>query len=230
MTDGFTGFMPETLEFLGELGDNNNREWFTANRDRYEAHYLTPAMQFVAAMESVAAVLTPPHRAVAKVNGSIRRINRDVRFSKDKSPYDPRIHLVFWTGDHPNRSPAIHLVLQADRLGYGAGQWAFDAGQIEQYRQAISKPTPRKAFIAALSRSEAIGCERGEAELKKVPKGYEPDAGWADNLRYKTIVSRTQTHLAVPDELFSPQAISYCASLFTEMAPLNGWINKHITV
>jgi uncharacterized protein (TIGR02453 family) len=225
----FSGFKPEIFAFLRDLEQNNNREWFAEYRDRYENDYLAPAMDFVNAMYEAAAALTPPHKAVAKINGSVRRINRDVRFSKDKSPYNARLHLVFWTGDHPNRSPAIHLILDPESIGFGAGQWAFSADQIDQYRNAISKPASRKGLSQAVERANAVGCEMGLPELKKIPKGFDESADWSSLLRHKSIVCRTFSRVQAPDEMFTPHAASYFTNLFAELAPLNAWINKCIS-
>ena len=226
---GFSGFKPETFAFLRDLEQNNNREWFADNRNRYENDYLGLAFDFVSAMYEATAALNPPHKAVAKINGSVRRINRDVRFSKDKSPYNARLHLVFWTGSHPNRSPAIHLILDPESIGFGAGQWALSVEQIDQYRNAVSKPASRKAFLQAVERAKAVGCEMVPPELKKVPRGFEENADWSNLLRHKSIVCRTFSRIQPPDEMFTPQAVPYFANLFEELAPLNVWINKYIS-
>ena len=226
---GFSGFKPEVFAYLRDLEQNNNREWFVENRDRYDNEYLAPAMEFVNAMYDAAAALHPSHKAVAKINGSVRRINRDVRFSRDKSPYNARLHLVFWTGDHPNRSSAIHLIFDPESIGFGAGQWAFSADQIEQYRNAISNPASRKGFLQSVERANAVGCEMGPAELKKIPKGFEENADWSSLLKHKSIVCRTYSRIPAPDEMFSPQAVSYFANLFEELSPLNAWINRYIS-
>ncbi len=224
----FEGFGFETIKFLVDLNRNNNKEWFADNRKRYEQFYLVPAMNYVNAMEEVVQKLSPPHQASAKINGSVRRINRDVRFSKDKSPYQPRIHLVFWTGTHPNRSSAIHLVIHPNGIGYGAGQWVFEPGQIDQMRQAISRSAPRKSLEAALAMAEAAGCTMAAPELKNVPAGFEKDVEWADLYKRKSLVARTMDNVATPKALSNGDAVAWSAELFEKLAPLNHWINTHI--
>lgn len=228
MSNSFTGFSRDTFSFLGDLKDNNNKQWFDENRDRYEDVLKRPALDFINAMEEVVEGLPLPHKAVAKVNGSLRRINRDVRFSKDKSPYNSDLHMVFWTGDHPNRSSAIHLVLHPDGIGYGAGQWAFSAEQIDQYRRQVSKPAIRDELIDALAIAAKTGCEMGEPELKKIPREFEADGEWQDFLKRKSLVTRTYSRVDTPSAMFSPDAISWSAKLFEKLAPLNGWINQYV--
>ena len=226
---GFSGFKPDIFAFLHDLEQNNNREWFAENRDRYEIDYLAPAMDFVNAMYEATAALHPSHKAVAKINGSVRRINRDVRFSKDKSPYNARLHLVFWIGDHPNRSAAIHLILDPESIGIGAGQWALNAEQIDQYRIAVSNPASQKGFLKAVERANVVGCEMVPPELKKIPRGFEENADWSSLLRHKSIVCRTFSRIKVPDEMFTSQAVPYFTNLFEKLAPVNAWINKYIS-
>ena len=127
----------ETFAFLAELAANNNKPWFDANRDRYEELYLRPAQAFVQSWEARLRHLTPTLKAEPRINGSIRRIHRDTRFSTTNQPYHPRIHLVFWAGDHPQRSPAIHLVVYPDKLAMGAGQWSLTKAELSQYYDAV---------------------------------------------------------------------------------------------
>ena len=84
----FRGFGDETFRFLAELTEHNEKAWFDANRSRYEAHYLQPALAFIETLgPRLAAELPDDVRFEARINGSLFRINRDIRFSKDKTPY-----------------------------------------------------------------------------------------------------------------------------------------------
>ena len=103
MANQFAGFELETFAFLRDLTLHNDRDWFTANRARYEEHYLAPALGFIEAVgPRLAAELPGDVRFEARVNGSLFRINRDVRFSRDKTPYKNHIDMWFWTGRLPS--------------------------------------------------------------------------------------------------------------------------------
>ena len=130
-------FTSKTFQYLKDLEANNEKDWFEANRDRYEGDWKDAALDFIADISGRMAALDPPLQAAPKLNGSLRRINRDVRFSKDKSPYAPRLHIVFWTGGHPNRSPGMHFVLSPDGVGYGAGQWGIEPAALSVFRKRI---------------------------------------------------------------------------------------------
>lgn len=226
---GFDGFPKQTVSFLKNLKKNNNKEWFEENRADYKTYYVDAALGFIEAMLPVAESLDPPHRGAAKQNGSLRRVNRDVRFSKDKTPYNPRIHMIFWTGDHPNRSAGIHLVMGPEGFGYGAGHWAFEGDALDRYRSAVLDTGKRKALEAALSKAEAVGCELDDPPLKNVPRGFDKDAAGAEMLRYKGIVARTMNDKSGHDpRLFTAECADYCAELMWAMAPLNKWVRSEV--
>jgi uncharacterized protein (TIGR02453 family) len=218
--------MPATVcGFLRDLAANNQRDWFEANRKRYESEWLEPAKAYVEAMASFMQTLDPPHKAQAKVNGSIRRINRDVRFSKDKRPYDPRLHLVFWTGDHPNRSPGIHLVLHPDRLGLGAGHWAMSPDELTRYRHAVCEQASGQALLDITNRCAQQGFLLGEETLKRVPSGFDADDERASLLKRKSLVVRTGEVVIDPkricDQTFMGEALG-------ELAAINRWLVGHV--
>ena len=81
----FEGFSPKAIKFLRDLDKNNNRDWFEKHRADWEEHVMGPAREFVLAMAERLDKFDPVIEATPKVNGSIRRINRDIRFSKETS-------------------------------------------------------------------------------------------------------------------------------------------------
>src|ERR1700681_2431213 len=124
----FDGFRLELLEFLRNLGDNNNREWFLAHRQDYAQYLLEPAREFVLAMGECLPRLGEDIHAEPKVRGSIFAINRDIRFSNDKRPYKTYLDLWFWQGDGPSRErPGYFFRLMPESLVLGAGMHAFSA-------------------------------------------------------------------------------------------------------
>ena len=90
----FGGFPRELIDYLTELGKNNNREWFEAHRGDYECHLLEPAREFVNVMGECLKALGADIHAEPRVRGSIFAINRDIRFSKNKTPY--KTYLDLW--------------------------------------------------------------------------------------------------------------------------------------
>lgn len=224
----FQGFSKESVAYLQELRANNSKVWFEANRGDYDTLYLQPALDLISTIAPVAEALDPPHKAVAKVNKSLRRVNRDTRFSKDKTPYNTSIHIVFWTGDHPNRSAGTHLLLAHDRFGYGAGHWAFEGEGLERYRAAVSDTDARADLQTALEAAHTVGCVIGEPALKKVPRGYDGEGAAADLLRRKGIVAMTRHQEGFDERIFGPDAVPYLTDILQALAPLNRWIHRTV--
>lgn len=224
----FTGFPSGTVPFLKALASNNDRGWFEANRKDYEKFYVRPALALIETMAPVAASLKPPHKAQPRLNGSLRRIHRDTRFSKDKTPYHSHIHIVFWTGEHPNRSAGIHLVLADDHFGYGAGHWSFDAGGLRRYRDAVLDTQKRTALEDARDAAAAIGCSLGDPELARVPRGFAAEGAAVEWLRRKGIVARTRDGKGHDRRLFTAEATDYLAGILRALAPINRWIRDHV--
>lgn len=225
----FSGFPKGTVTFLRELKANNSKDWFQAHRSDYDNYYVAPALGLIETLAPIAAKLNPPLQAVAKTNGSLRRIHRDVRFSKDKTPYNTHLHLVFWAGGHPNRSSGIHLVMGHDGFGYGAGHWAFEPAVLERYRAAVLDAKKRAKLEKALAGAEEIGCTLDEPPLKNVPRGFDKEAPGAEYLRYKGIVARTQDGRREFDpRLFTAGCVGYCTELMNAMVPLVRWIREEV--
>ena len=210
----------DTFSYLDDLAQNNSKDWFEANRDRYEAQWKAPALAFIEAVSADMAALDPALKASAKINGSLRRINRDVRFSKNKSPYNASMHLVFWTGEHPNRSPGMHFVLYAGGIGFGAGQWGLQPAQLQTWRDLVVDRVEGPKVIEALDTAAAVGTRLGEPELARLPKGYQAEGRAAELLRYKSVVSRTYDGLHPVDHLTGAGATDLVMEMTRAHLPL----------
>ncbi len=219
------GFSKETLAFLGDLEKNNAKDWFDANRHRYEASWKFAAFDFISDIAADMARLTPPLKAEARLNGSLRRINRDVRFSKDKSPYNARLHMIFWAGAHPNRSPGMHIVLQPDGVGYGAGLFGIDPKALSYIRNRILNNSDGDALLSAIESAASVGCTMGEPELARLPKGYDATGARANLLRRKSFVARTYSDPAPKDVILGDDARKWVLQTTKALMPLIRWLN-----
>ena len=224
----FPGFPKELVSFLKDLAANNDKDWFAANRSVYDETYVAPALAFIEALSPHLAKLSPPLQAVPKLNGSLRRIHRDVRFSKDKRPYNPRMHLVFWTGDHPNRAPAMHFVIAHDHLGFGSGQWGFDSDALKRYRNAVADGANAQALQQAINTACADGTYTlGDPALARVPKGFDAEALHAGLLRHKGVVVKGE-RASHPAVLFSPEIIDWTLQQIELTMPLHRWLVENV--
>ena len=137
MSDSFGGFPREGSDFLRDVATNNNKPWFEANRRRYDEGLLGPGRLFVSAMGMALSEFAPGIHADPRVSGSIFRIHRDIRFSRDKRPYKTHFDLWFWQGDRHSRDcPGYFLRLTPDRVPLGAGRYAFDKATLEAFSRS----------------------------------------------------------------------------------------------
>lgn len=226
MAVNFDGFNAKTFSFLTDLAANNSKDWFDANRSRYEDCWKNPALDLINAFLEPMAMFDPPLKAEARINGSLRRINRDVRFSKDKSPYNARLHIIFWAGAHPNRSPGFHLVLEPTGIGYGAGVFGLDTNALATYRQRILDPTDRATLLNAIKSAERTGSSFGEPELKNLPRRFEASGDWEHLLRRKSFVCRTFGTPTKPDWLHSHEFTENVMGIARAHMPLIKWLSQ----
>lgn len=218
---GYEGLPRETFEFLRGLEANNDKAWFEAHRADYERFWLAAGLDLVAALSEQAAGMGL--LAVPKLNGSLRRIHRDVRFSKDKSPYQPWLHLILSTGPAFNKVPGVHIVLTSRGLGYGAGQYGLEPDALEAMRGRMCEEGERARLMAALAAAQAVGSRLDPPELARVPKGHAA-AEWDHLLRRKSLIVRTQEDFAPPDWLFSGAAVEGLAGIVRAHLPVLDWL------
>ena len=132
-------FGPELFLFLRDLRANNDREWFAANRDRYEEQLLEPALAFIDSFASRLAKISPHFRADARPSGgSLFRIYRDTRFSKDKSPYKTNVGIHFRHERAKDAyAPGYYLHIGPGEAFAGGGIWHPDTAGATRIRGAI---------------------------------------------------------------------------------------------
>lgn len=189
----FDGFPKDTLKFLRQLKKNNNREWFNEQKPRYEKSVLFPAMDLVNAMAGPIEKISPCFTAVAKRSGgSIMRIYRDVRFSKNKSPYKTNvgIHFRHMQGKDVH-APGFYFHISPEEIFFGAGIWCPPNPELNKIRSLIDddqerwKKTIRNKTIKA-------NFERTGTTLKRPPRGYSEEHPFIADLKLKDHILVTQ--------------------------------------
>lgn len=158
-----------------------------------------------------------------KINGALRRINRDVRFSKDKSPYAPMMHIVLSPVGAPDRHTGFHLVLHPERVGFGAGQYGLSPKALASFRERVTDPADRARLLGAVETAKAVGSDWDEPDLKRLPKGFEAAPDWEHLLRRKSVILRGETR-GLPDWLSTPRSLAEIERLSSAHLPLLGWL------
>jgi uncharacterized protein (TIGR02453 family) len=219
----FEGFSKETVRFLAGLRAHNEKAWFDAHRADYEACYLAPAQAFVEALEPRLRKIEPDVKAEPRVNGSIMRVNRDIRFSKDKSPYKDHMDLWFWTGDRKGwDSSGFFFRLTPDRLLLGAGMHGFQPPALARYREAVLDPKHGAALARVVAALRKAGYDVGTEAYKKVPSGVAADHPRAALLKHSGLHAGWEGKH--PRELGTPKFVDFVSACFKAIAPIHRWL------
>lgn len=220
----FSGFSRETIGFLLGLTANNEKAWFDENRAVYERAWVEPAKAFVEAIGPKLKQLAPNLGYAAKLNGSLRRINRDTRFSKDKTPYKTHLDLWFWTGEVADWSPGFWFRLNCKALMLGAGMYVFEPPLLAKYRKAVVDPKMGAALEKIIAAADAKGLFVGGETYKRVPKGFAPDHPRARLLKHSALYVGTEEK--IPKELTGPKFVDYCVARYRLALPVQQWLVK----
>jgi uncharacterized protein (TIGR02453 family) len=139
MADSFEGFPADLFKFLRSLKRNNEREWFNTNKQRYKDSIVAPMSEFIAAMDGRLAKVSDCFIADPRPNGgSMFRIYRDVRFSKDKSPYKEHVACHFrHIGGRDAHTLGFYVHLEPDNVFFGGGMYNPANPTLRQIRTAI---------------------------------------------------------------------------------------------
>jgi uncharacterized protein (TIGR02453 family) len=203
----FDGFRPAAFAWFAGLEADNTKEWFGAHRGTYEAEVREP---LTALLEELAG--DAPVR--------LARPNRDVRFSKDKSPYKTRCY-----GTIDGR---LYAELSRDGLFAGTGYYGMDAGQLARYRAAVDDDASGRTLVDIVSTLETDGIETFGAVLKTAPRGFTTDHPRAELLRHKLLIAGARV---VPDAsggLGRDAALDHLRDTWTACAPLLAWLDEHV--
>jgi uncharacterized protein (TIGR02453 family) len=183
-------FSGETFQFLSSLAANNNREWFGENKPRYEDTVCSPALRFIDDIAVELAAISPHFLAIPKkVGGSLMRIYRDTRFSKDKRPYKSNIgiHFRHEVGKDVH-APGFYLHIAPGECFVGVGIWRPDSTALGKIRDAIVEDAD--SWHAA--RDDKVFNKRFRLSgdrLTNPPRGYAGDHPLIEDLKWKDFIA-----------------------------------------
>ncbi len=203
----FSGWPEEALDFYDGLAADNSRSYWTRHKAVYERAVLRPMTELA---EELAAEFGEP---------KIFRPYRDLRFSRDKSPY--QTHIAAAVGD------TCYVQLSAAGLAAGAGMWQMDREQLARYRAAVADGGPGaelEQVIADLEKADIT--IHGHGVLKSAPRGYPADHPRVALLRYKGLTAWKQW--PVEPWLETAAAKDHVVWFFRTTAPLRSWLTAHV--
>ena len=220
----FDGFKEDALKFLDEIKENNTKVWFENNRHRWEDLILEPNKAYVEEMGEHLIALAPFIRAEPKVSGSLFRIYRDTRFSKDKTPIKTKIGIMFWQGTaHRMQCPCFYMQYKVKEVFVATGIRVFKTDLLKQYREFIKEEKNAKVLHNILEDLKEKGITIGEPHYKRVPAGFDKDSPYAYLSQYNGLfVYKTFK----PNKTFlSKKIINYNFKFYDSTIELFNWLD-----
>ncbi|MDH3266139.1 MAG: DUF2461 domain-containing protein [Gammaproteobacteria bacterium] len=224
----YANFQPATLTFLKQLSANNNREWFKANKDRYDEQVLDVALRFIHSMQDPLHDMAPHFVAQAtRVGGSLMRVYRDTRFGKNKLPYKTNIGIQFRHEQAKNvHSPGYYVHIDTEQVFVGVGMWRPEADPLRRIRERIAtKPAEWQRAVGDKKFSRQF--ELGGETLVRPPRGFDKHHELIDDIKRKSFIAvRTMP----PDACLSPQFQRKVESSFKSAEPFMRFLCKSVGV
>ena len=226
---GFSGFRPSALGFFRQLKRNNTRPWFESHREIYEREVKGPLQALVEEMDVALARVAP--EIVGDPQRSIFRIHRDIRFSKDKSPY--KTHAACWfyhvdagrgVGSESQGGAGFYFHLAPGEYLIGAGVWMPPRPSLTRIRKALAdEPEEFEAIVLAPGFRRRFGKLDEEDMLKRLPRGFAADHPAARWLRYQSF---TAGRALAERQVLSPRLGTTLTREFSALTPFVRWLNQ----
>lgn len=220
----FGGFTKDTFKFLKNLEKNNTKEWFAEHREAYDEQVFQPSLSFISGMGERLRSIAPNIVAIPKTDKSIFRIYKDVRFSKDKTPYKTHVGIFFWDGKRKKlENPGFYLQLNKNSIFIAGGLYIFPKDLLKPYRDSVVDPKRGKELRSIIKKiTKNPSYKVGDAHYKRVPRGYDPEHPNAELLLYNGIHAYSES--PVPKEIYTSDFIDYCYKIFKDFSPLHSWL------
>lgn len=219
----FDGFKKEGIEFLKELEKNNSKEWFENNRTTWENYILAPNKAFIEDMGETLQILVPTIKALPKVSGSLFKIYRDTRFSKNKTPMKDKIGLLFWQGlGHRMQSSSFYMHYTKERYFIAAGIRAFKNPMLKTYRNYIKNDKNRESLHLILENLKQKGYESTQPKFKRVPRDFSGDESYLYLTKFDSVFSSIEYE--IDETFFSEELLDRLFKIYEDMFELQQWV------
>jgi uncharacterized protein (TIGR02453 family) len=227
---GFGGFRPDALRFLRDLARNNDKTWFEAHRDVYEREVRDPMRQLVEALDARLRSIAP--EIVGDPRRSMFRIHRDVRFSRDKSPYKTNAGAWLYHRDAGRKvgtdgeggGAGFYFHVDPTTCFVAGGMWMPARPALQRIRQAIAaQPTALARLTKAQGFRRRFGGLSEEAKLRRVPRDFPCDHPAGEWLKLQSFTARAPIE---PRVVTSPRLVDRLCRDFEPLVPLVRWLNR----
>lgn len=219
----FSGFSKDFFDFFEDLKKNNNRTWFNDNKKRYVEFVVNPISEFIVCIAPRLKKISSHYTADPRPHGgSMFRIYRDTRFSKDKTPYKTYAGIQFrHKAGKSAHAPGFYVHLATDGLYFGGGVWTPPAPHLNRIRDYIADNVRAWARVSNAKKVRDVGGIKGNS-LKRPPRGFDAEHIHIEDLKRKSFYVMTE---AEPSAAMKPEFIDEVTEAFRRAVPLNRFIS-----
>jgi len=223
----FKGFPKELPAFFQKLSKNNTKLWFNEHKSDYETFVKQPCIDFVTAMGERLEAIVPTINAIPKINQSLFKIHRDVRFSPDKRPFKNNMGLWFWEGEAKRMEcSGFYFHLENKQIMMGAGLYMLPKPLLERYRNAVVDKKYGKKLPTIVNKLVKNGYSIGRQHYKKTPRGFDGTHPNAEFLLFSGL--HTGIDMSIPKEFFNKEMVDLAFEHYKKMLPLHQWLNEAV--
>jgi uncharacterized protein (TIGR02453 family) len=223
----FEGFPESGLAFLRDLAAHNDRDWFEEHRAAWDAGIVPAMLAWCSDLAERLHDVMPRLVFVPRVGGSLYRLNRDIRFSRDKRPYKSHAAALMWEGSSEKHdAPGVYLHVSPAEVIFGGGLYVFEENRLDRFRKLLHHESSAERLTAALAAAKKAGLKPEGEQLVKPPRGFNPEGAFADLARYKGLVVGKTVKPA--RWLHSKEALDRSEAAARAYAPLHAWLRDEL--
>jgi len=223
----FQGFPEGGLAFLRGLTEHNDRDWFEAHRVAWDAEIVPAMLEWCGALAERLQDVMPGLVFVPRVGGSLYRLNRDVRFSRDKRPYKTHVAALLWEGGEKHDAPGVYLHVSPEEVIFGGGIYAFEEARLDRWRKLLHNLSSAERLEAALAAAKKAGLKLEISDkLQRPARGFDPDGPRAELSKYKGLAVIRKSKPAA--WLSTPEALEKAEAAARAYAPLHAWMRDEL--
>jgi len=223
----FEGFPQGGLAFLRDLAEHNDRDWFEAHRSAWDLQIVPAMLEWCGALAGRLRDVMPGLVFVPRVGGSLYRLNRDIRFSRDKRPYKTHVAALLWEGAEKHDSPGVYLHVAPGEVIFGGGIYAFEEARLDRWRKLLHNAASAERLQAALAAAKGGGLKLEISEkLQRPARGFDPEGPRAELSKYKGLAVGKRSRSG--KWLHTGQALDRAEAVARAYAPLHAWMRDEL--
>ena len=223
----FSGFPEGGLLFLRELAQHNDRDWFEAHRVAWDEGIVPAMLAWCGELAGRLRDAMPALVFQPRVGGSLYRLNRDTRFSRDKRPYRTHTAALLWEGGDKHDAPGVYLQISPAEVLFGGGIYAFEEARLDRYRKLLHGEESLGRLQKALAHARKAGLKiEGGEKLLRPPRGFDPEGPLAELSKLKGLTVLKKARPAA--WLHTPEALDRSETIARAYAPLHAWLRDEL--